>query len=331
MRSTGGHSGRTCYTSEYRSIDDLSPLMSRVYGPSVRLDGAGDADFSFRTSVYRDSLLSLCHCRASADLHSSFDADNGDIIVLIKSRGDFAIRARCGDYPLSRDLGFIFTMNHARGFSSGRSTATTALQFDRAGFDAALRQYAEDAPAGWSGIQDFSLAGGFGHLVQALASRYRDSFEAGRVDASLHLVQSAAMVAIAETIGRGRDDHRRERLVASRQNVLRAVDLINSQAAPLSIHDLSGALNISVRALQDGFRKHLNVSPHNLLKTGRIEGARRDLIAGRVGSIREAAAKWGFSNLARFSQEYHGVVGESPRDTLGIGPRAPDRDGCRPE
>ena len=333
MRSTGGHSGRACYKSEYRSVEELKTLLCRVYGPTVALDGAGDPGFNFRTSTFRDGLIALSHCYTSDDLNSSFNADSDDIIIITKPRGDFAIRTWCGDYPLSRDVGFVFTMNHATGYSSTRSTATTTLQIDRAGFEAALRQYCDDVPAQWSGIQDFSLQGGFGHLVQALSSRYRESFEtAGQPSrASLDLVQSAAIVAIAELMTRRHDSPCREKQVASRRNVMRAVDLINSQTAPFTIHDLAARLNISVRALQDGFRKHLNASPHNLLKTGRIEGARRDLIAGRVGSIREAAAKWGFSNLARFSQEYHGVVGESPRDTLGIRPRRPDRDDCRLE
>lgn len=330
MGATGSHTGRTAYTSEYRSLEELKVLLDQVYGPSVSLIGGEGGDFSFRASIFRDDLLSLCHCQTGDQLNSTFNADCDDIIVLFKPRGDFAIHTWCGDYPLSHDLGYVFTMNHAIGYSSTRSTATTALQISRTGFEAALRQYVDDTPPQWSGIQDFSLAGGFGHLVQALASRYRESFAAGLPgDASLGLVRSAAMVAISELVARGHDDHRRDRLAASRRNVLRAVDLINSQTAPLTIHDLSAALGISVRALQDGFRKHLNLSPHTLLKTGRIEGARRDLVAGRVGSIREAAAKWGFSNLGRFSQEYHGVTGESPRDTLGIRPRRIDRAGCR--
>lgn len=323
MQGIGGRSGRRSYTSEYRSVEEVRTLLAGVYGPSVSLAGSGGDTFSFRTSTVRDGVLSLCHCHTSDDLTSSFDTDCDDIIILTKLRGDFAIRTRRSNHPQFRDVGSVFTMNHATGYSSTRSTATASLQIGRNDFDAALRQYAEDTPARWSGIQDFSLTGGLGHLIQALSTAYRESFEAtGHTsEASLDLIRSAAVVAIAELINRGHDDHRRERQVASRRNVMRAVELIHGQTAPLTIHDLASALDISVRALQDGFRKHLNASPHSVLKTGRIEGARRDLLSGKAGSVRDAAKRWGFSNLARFSQDYRSVVGELPKETLGFPPR----------
>ena len=320
MQSISGQAEWRSYKSVYRSVEELKGLMSRIYGPTIRLAGASDTDFSFRTSVCRDGFLTLSDCHTSDNLDSSFSADNDDIVIITRSRGDFAIRTGDGDYALSRDVGFVFTLNHILGFTSTRSTATTAMQIGRSQFDAILQAYCEDAPSRWSGIQNFSLGGGFGHLSQALSQRYRENF-ASRPDcaysaASLDLVRNAAVVAIAELVSCGTDSHRRERFTASRRNVMRAVELINSQTSPLTIHDLATSLDISVRALQDGFRKHLNASPHSLLKTGRLEGARRDLVSGKVGSVREAATKWGFSNLARFTQEYFEVLGGYPKDTL---------------
>ncbi|PKR88347.1 hypothetical protein CXZ10_15120 [Pleomorphomonas diazotrophica] len=322
MRGIGGRSGRTSFSSEYRGLDEVRTLFTGVYGPSVSLTGSSDGNFSFRTSIVRDGALWLSHCHTGDDLTASFDTDRDDIVILTKLRGDFAIRTRCGDQPQSRDVGFVFPMNHTTGYSSTRSTATTALQIGRDDFDAALRQYAEDAPVRWSGMQDFSLGSRVGHLMQALSAAYRESFEAGghASEASLDLIRSATIVAIAELVDRGHDGHRREKLVASRRNVMRAVELIASQTAPLTIHDLASSLDISVRALQDGFRKHLNASPHNVLKNGRIEGARRDLLSGKVGSVRDAAARWGFTNIARFAHDYQSVVGETPRETLGFLP-----------
>lgn len=320
MRNTNSQADRRSYKSVYRSLEELTGLLTRIYGPTVRLAGASDADFHFRTSVCRDGFLTLSDCHTSDNLVSSFNADNDDIVIITRSRGDFAIRTGNGDYALSRDVGFVFTMKHAVGYLSTKSTATTTLQIGRSRFDDILQAYCEDVPDRWSGIQSFSLGGGFGHLIQALANRYRENFES-RADcaysaASLNLVRNAAAVAIAELVSRGHDRHRRERFTASRRNVMRAVDLINSQTSPLTIHDLADALGISVRALQDGFRKHLNASPHNLLKTGRLEGARRDLMSGKAGSVREAANKWGFSNLTRFNQEYFEALGGYPKDTL---------------
>jgi len=322
MQGTSGQTGRTSFRSVYRSVDEVKARLASIYGPSLRLESAAGANFTFRTANFADDVLSLCQCCTSDDLSSSFNSDSDDIVITTQSRGDFAIRTRRGDHRLSQNVGVVFTMNHAIGYASARSTAISTIQIARSGFDAALRQYAEDVPAGWSGLRSFSLGGGFGHLIQALTNRYRENFETraecAYSETSLTLVRDAAIVAIAELIARGGDYRHREKLIASRRNVMRAVDQINSQTAPLTIHDLAASLGISVRALQDGFRKHLNASPHSLLKTGRLEGARRDLMSGRASSVREAAARWGFSNLARFSQEYHAVAGMYPKDTLRL-------------
>ncbi|MBS1183217.1 MAG: hypothetical protein H6Q99_3097 [Proteobacteria bacterium] len=322
MQSINGRTGRTSYKSVYRSVGELEARLTGIYGPSLKLGGTGSSSFSFRTSTFRDSDLALCDCYTGDTLNSSFNSDSDDIIITTRSRGEFAIHTWCGDHRLAQDVGFVFTMNHALGYSSTRSTATTTLQIGRSGFETALRRYAEDLPAKWSGIQGFSLGSGFGHLIQALSGRYRENFdsraECTYSEASLKLIRDATMVAIADLTSRGPESGRGEKFAASRRNVLRAVDLINNQTSPLTIHDLATSLGISVRALQDGFRKHLNTSPHSLLKTGRLEGARRDLISGKANSIREAAARWGFSNIARFSQEYHAVVGKYPKDTVRI-------------
>lgn len=322
MGSPFKESGRTSFKSVYRSVEELEALLVGVYGPSLRLENVDNPKINFRTCNFRDEIVSISDCYTSDDLKSSFQADSDDVLIMTRSKGAFAVHTPNGDYPLSRSLGLVFTMDHANGYSSTRMTSTTVIQIRRAAFDAALSQYSEDAPSKWSGVQSFSLASGFGHLVEALSNRYRENFssraDCNYSETSLDLIRNAAMVSIAELASRESDLGRREKFIASRRNVMRAVELINSQTAPLTIHDLATSLDISVRALQDGFRKHLNTSPHSLLKTGRIEGARRDLLSGKAPSVREAATRWGFSNIARFNHEYFTVLGRYPKETLSL-------------
>lgn len=105
-------------------------------------------------------------------------------------------------------------------------------------------------------------------------------------------------------------------LTASKDLVLRGVDIIRTQERPLSIHDLAEQLGISVRLLQAGFRKHVGTPPHQLLRRARLEGAHRDLESGATPTITDAARKWGFSNTGRFAGEYFGIVGEYPSETI---------------
>ncbi|MCM5557488.1 AraC family transcriptional regulator [Pleomorphomonas sp. JP5] len=299
----------------------MNDLLSLIYDAPVHLKALNDDDFLFRTSNYGDQAFLLCDSYTSG-VRSSFDSDNDDIVIKIRSRGGYEIRTRSDEYHLSHDIGFAYTASHAIGYSTAQATAISTIQIKRSVFDQTLEQYSENIPHRWSGIREFPIGGGFGNLIQALMNRYRENFD-GRPhctfsETSLQLIQDAAIVAIAELVTGGLDAARGERVSASHRNVMQAVDMINCQTTPLTIHDLAAALGISVRALQDGFRRHLNQSPHNLLKAGRLEGARRDLISGKVTSVREAATKWGFSNLARFNQEYRAVIGKYPKETLDI-------------
>ena len=321
MKGTTIRSGRTSYKSVFRALGDVKDLLSVIYDAPVHLRALDDDDFLFRTSNYGDQAFLLCDSYTSG-VRSSFDSDNDDIVIKLRSRGGYEIRTRSDEYHLSHDIGFAYTASHAIGYSTAQATAITTLQIKRSVFDQTLEQYTESPPSRWSGIREFPIGGGFGNLIQALANRYRENFD-GRPhcnfsETSLQLIQDAAIVAVAELVAGGVDATRGERFSASRRNVMQAVDMIDTQTEPLTIHDLATALGISVRALQDGFRRHLNQSPHNLLKAGRLEGARRDLISGKVTSVREAAAKWGFSNLARFNQEYHAVIGKYPKETLDV-------------
>lgn len=321
MKGTTNRSGRTSFKSVYRNVGDVNDLLSLIYGAPVHLGALRDDDFMFRTANYGDQAFALCDSYTSG-VRSSFTSDNDDIVIKIRSRGGYEIRTWGDDYHLSHDIGFVFTASHATGYTVAQATAISTLQIKRSVFDETLEQYSESLPLRWSGIREFPIIGGFGNLIQALANRYRENFDSrphcNFSETSLRLIQDAAIVAVAELVSGDVDAAKGDRFSASRRNVMQAVDLINTQTEPQTIHDLATALGISVRALQDGFRRHLNQSPHNLLKAGRLEGARRDLISGKVTSVREAATKWGFSNLARFNQEYHAVVGKYPRETLNI-------------
>lgn len=83
---------------------------------------------------------------------------------------------------------------------------------------------------------------------------------------------------------------------------------------PLRVADLCQALQISGRSLQDSFQAMLGITPHTYLRTMRLNGARRDLLAGSL--IGDAVAKWGFWHWSRFSHDYRALFGERPSETL---------------
>jgi len=101
--------------------------------------------------------------------------------------------------------------------------------------------------------------------------------------------------------------------------VSRAVDLLrNSPAHPWTVAELAAVVSVSVRSLQEGFRRSLDTTPMAYLRTLRLERVHDDLSTAEPGSVSvtEVAARWGFVHLGRFAAAYHRAFGERPSATL---------------
>ncbi|MEO0413251.1 MAG: AraC family transcriptional regulator [Pseudomonadota bacterium] len=80
---------------------------------------------------------------------------------------------------------------------------------------------------------------------------------------------------------------------------------------------LCKAAGVSRRTLYDGFQKYRGISPMLYFKNIRLERVRQELLGAKEGtSVTDAAMRWGFTQLGRFSGEYKKRFGESPSDTL---------------
>lgn len=98
-----------------------------------------------------------------------------------------------------------------------------------------------------------------------------------------------------------------------------AVEYVHDHAAePVTIADLSAASGLSVRSVQESFRRVFDVSPLTYLRQVRLDRVRAELLdtdplAGAVGDV---ARRWGFAHLGRFSAAYVERFGEYPKQTL---------------
>lgn len=94
------------------------------------------------------------------------------------------------------------------------------------------------------------------------------------------------------------------------------MELIEAMDSPLTVTEVAETVGVSVRALQLAFRRRMGASPHAVIKRARLRQARQLLESGEVATVRDAADRLGFSNVARFSTEYRDVFGETPLVTL---------------
>ena len=97
----------------------------------------------------------------------------------------------------------------------------------------------------------------------------------------------------------------------------RAARIIEAHASEeLTPGDLARECNVTPRALQYAFRKHLGCTPQDYLRRVRLDLVRRSLRDGTSLSVSDAAAAHGFFNPGRFAVDYRQVFDENPGQTL---------------
>ena len=101
--------------------------------------------------------------------------------------------------------------------------------------------------------------------------------------------------------------------------IRRAVDAIHDEPEkPFTVGDLATIAGMSVRSLQEGFRRHIGCTPMAYLQQERLLRAHETLRRAdplRV-TVAAVAHRWGFAHLGRFASAYRTRFGEPPSDTL---------------
>lgn len=99
------------------------------------------------------------------------------------------------------------------------------------------------------------------------------------------------------------------------RHVRRAVEYIQAHPeAQLSGTELAELTNVSLRALQEGFRRFMGSSIVAYQRQVRLERAHAALLEDSAQSIRDISLGLGFSNLGRFCQYFQNAYGVSPAD-----------------
>ena len=110
----------------------------------------------------------------------------------------------------------------------------------------------------------------------------------------------------------------------SKTPIARAVELLEERPElPWTTGSLAQEVHLSVRALQEGFRRAHDLTPMAYLRSARLREVHRILEEAFPGSIRvqDVALRFGFLHLGRFAAAYRGCFGENPSATLARLPR----------
>ena len=98
-----------------------------------------------------------------------------------------------------------------------------------------------------------------------------------------------------------------------------ALDIIEAEPhLPLTVSALAARSHVSVRSLQEGFRRHLGMSPMAYVREVRLRRAHQTLHQSdpSIATVATIAYQWGFTNLGRFATAHTARYGETPAVTL---------------
>jgi AraC-like DNA-binding protein len=101
--------------------------------------------------------------------------------------------------------------------------------------------------------------------------------------------------------------------------IRRVLDLINAEPErAFSVTELATVAGMSVRSLQEGFRRHVGCTPMTHLQQVRLTRAHEALRQADPAhaTVAAIAHRWGFAHLGRFASAYRMRFGESPSVTL---------------
>jgi transcriptional regulator GlxA family with amidase domain len=91
-------------------------------------------------------------------------------------------------------------------------------------------------------------------------------------------------------------------------------------AYPYSVAELAERSGVSVRTLQEAFRRHVGAGPAKYLRDLRLTGIHGDLLASVASqvTVTDIATRWGWTHHGRLAAAYRARYGVSPKVTLRL-------------
>jgi AraC-like DNA-binding protein len=241
------------------------------------------------------------------------------------------LRAYCGSDHMvaTATRGMIFRPDRPAGFAGWRTPGhMLAIKIERHALEDELRQLIHrpvTGPIAFDLALDLSrrAAADWNRLVCSLATGLFDPESLFRQPIMtvplVHAILSGLLI--------GADHDLRAQLEAPARSigpttVRRADEYIEQHAhEPLTVTQVAASVGVSVRALQQGFKRALGATPHQIIQYTRLERAHHDLVdaSGDEATVAGIGARWGFPHPGRFAALYHARYNAYPSATLRSG------------
>ena len=308
-------------------IEELSAFYAQYGGAmTARLNEVPSSSFDWNISLTANSTAQYLQTLYNADWASKRVGDVDEYLTIISPikgsvtefRGQRAFEAGPGSVLLSLS-------ERADGYRSrGQDHDSRSLIISRERFNKVLVAHL-DGPLSSDldllPLLDLTSRPGqtMASFISAISEGMRDNGPLLHAPLAMESITDGLLTFLLETVPHRYSQmlQRGVRPIAPRQ-VRRAIEYMHQNLdKPITRADIALAGEVSIRALEEGFRRFEGIPPMAYLRLLRLNAARSELaVADEKISVHDVARKWGFSHLGRFSGLYKSTFGELPSETL---------------
>lgn len=296
-------------------------FLAQMYGVDVRVAVPRGTSWRMAFTMADAGDFSCADVKVLPEL--SFTMHGRDDVVICTAidgtieldRGQAAGRYRAGDV-------FIGNQPLTDWAGTSRNARVHAVTMPASLLAAAAGKPPDGSLARWKFLA--CEPGADGTLLWRQATRFVDDLLAGPGAAEPLLIGAAGRLLVATALSvfpntavtaTATGDRRDARTATVR----RAVTFIHEHAREdVTIADIAAAANVTSRAVQLAFRRHLDTTPTEYLRRVRLEYAHRELQAADPAgeTITAVAYRWGFASPSRFAARHRAAYGTLPSETL---------------
>lgn len=309
------------------NLDEARSLLNRFYYPISVGAPEGVDGFALDFDVIRLGPLTVGHLRFGGPttvIASELDGYH----VTMPTAGRVLTRRAGREVLASPETAAVFRPG-GPGYSlhDARSTELD-LKIDGAALEAELSALLDREVTGQIDLAPtMDLAEGAGRSFRRLICLLRDELPYAEslihqpliAERVRHSVLSGLLLSLPH---RYHDELTAPAQPGAPQAIRRALNAIRDEPErPFTVADLAAISGMSVRSLQEGFRRHVGCAPMSYLqqvRLGRVHESLRRADPTRV-TVASVAHRWGFAHLGRFASVYRTRFGESPSATLRSG------------
>ena len=305
-------------------IDQARLVLNRFYYPVAVGMPAGAADFALGVEVIQLGPLTVGQLSFASPvtlLAAELDAYH----VSMPTTGRLHARHAGHEVVATPSVAAVFGPGSPVYTSRDANSAELAVKIERKALEeelAGMLGHPVEGPIGLPPAMDVSV--GPGHSWSRLVRVVRDEL---RYEESLFYQPLIAEQLRSTVLGglllsvphRYHEELTGPATAGPPRAIRRVVDAVHDQPErAFTVTDLARLAGMSVRSLQEGFRRHVGTAPMAYLqqvRLGRAHEALRRADPTRV-TVAAIAHRWGFAHLGRFASAYRNRYGESPSETL---------------